>query len=77
MWDMQGGVPGNGDYILYENTTYAIELNARVIISEWNNKELRVMLEEQGLFTNGQVHYPDGRQKQLLTIPRTVVHLGQ
>ena len=26
MWDSQGGVPVNGDYALYENTVYAIEL---------------------------------------------------
>jgi hypothetical protein len=79
MWDMQGGVPGNGEYPLNENTAYAIELNAKVKIPEWNNKEVRVMLEEQGLFINGKVHYIDGRQKQILTIPRrkTIQHLGQ
>jgi hypothetical protein len=37
------------------------------------------MLEEQGLFINGKVHYIDGRQKQILTIPRrkAIQHLGQ
>lgn len=79
MWDMQGGVPGNGEYPLNENTAYAIELNAKVKIPEWGNKEVRIMLEEQGLFINGKVHYIDGRQKQILTIPRrsTIQHLGQ
>jgi hypothetical protein len=79
MWDMQGGVPGNGDYPINENTAYAIELNAKVKIPEWGNKEVRVMLEEQGLFVNGKVHYIDGRQKQILTIPRRdkLSHLGQ
>lgn len=79
MWDMQGGVVGTGDYQLNENTAYAIELNAKVKLPEWQNQEVRIMLEEQGLFTQGKVHYIDGRQKQLLTIPRrqTIVHLGQ
>ncbi len=79
MWDMQGGVPGTGEYSINENTAYAVELNAKVKILEWGNKEVRVMLEEQGLFINGKVHYIDGRQKTLLTIPRRqkVEHLGQ
>ncbi|WP_375252348.1 M24 family metallopeptidase, partial [Dokdonia donghaensis] len=47
MWDSQGGVPGTGDYPLYENTGYAIELNTTVKIPEWN-KDIRIMLEEAG-----------------------------
>jgi hypothetical protein len=79
MWDMQGGVPGNGEYPLNENTAYAIELNAKVKIPAWDNKEIRIMLEEQGLFINNKVHYIDGRQKQILTIPRRgkIGYLGQ
>jgi Xaa-Pro aminopeptidase len=77
MWDSQGGVAGTGEYPLNENTAYAIELNARLKIPEWNNKEVRVMLEEQGVFRNGKVYYPDGRQKALLLIPRKGNHLGQ
>ncbi|MBC7921975.1 MAG: M24 family metallopeptidase [Ferruginibacter sp.] len=77
MWDMQGGVPGNGEYLLNENTAYAIELNARVALPEWNNQEVRIMLEEQGIFSNGRVHYVDGRQRTLLVIPRQAGHLGR
>jgi Xaa-Pro aminopeptidase len=79
MWDMQGGVPGNGEYPLNENTAYAIELNAKVKIPAWDNKEIRIMLEEQGLFINNKIHYIDGRQKQILTIPRRgkLGYLGQ
>lgn len=68
MWDMQGGVPGSGDYVLLHNTTYAIELNAKVILPEWNNKEIRIMLEEQAVFTPKGVYYIDGRQKELLLV---------
>ncbi len=49
MWDSQGGVPVRGDYPLYKNTTYAIELNTTVYIAEWE-KDIRIMLEEAGFF---------------------------
>ena len=38
MWDSQGGVSGTGDYPLYENTVYAIELNTTVSITEWKKR---------------------------------------
>jgi hypothetical protein len=77
MWDMQGGVPGTGDYLLLHNTAYAIELNAKMNLPEWNNKEIRIMLEEQAVFTKEGVHYIDGRQKELLLIPRNKTHTAQ
>lgn len=49
MWDSQNGVSGTGDYPLHFDTTYAIELNTKVFISQWN-KDIRVMLEEAGFF---------------------------
>lgn len=69
MWDNQEGVP-SGEHPLYNNTCYAIELNTRVKIPEWNNKEIRMMLEETAVFKDGEVHYIDGRQKELMLIPR-------
>jgi hypothetical protein len=77
MWDSQQGVPGTGDYPIQFNTVYAIELNAAVILPEWNNREIRVMLEEQGLFSEKGMHFIDGRQKELLLIPRKKSHLLQ
>jgi hypothetical protein len=77
MWDMQGGVPGAGDFLLLYNTAYAIELNAKKTIPQWNNKEIRIMLEEQAVFTKNGVYYIDGRQKTFLLIPRPPKHLGQ
>ncbi|MUH71440.1 M24 family metallopeptidase [Psychrosphaera haliotis] len=61
MWDAQGGVPVRGDYPLYENTAYSIELNAATFISQWN-KEIRIMLEEEAFFDGKKVKYLDGRQ---------------
>lgn len=69
MWDNQGDTPGAGDYPLYPNTAYAIELNAVVFVKEWN-KELRVMLEEGAFFDGEKVTYFNGRQREMMTIPR-------
>ena len=75
MWDAQGGVPGNGDYPLYPNTVYAIELNTTVVIPEWQ-REIRIMLEEAGYFGEKGFRYVNGRQTQLLLIPRKKQQLG-
>lgn len=69
MWDSQGGVPGTGDYPLYLNTAYSIELNAATHIEEWG-KEIRIMLEEDAFFDKTGVWYIDGRQKEIMMIPR-------
>jgi len=69
LWDQQGGVPGKGDYPLYENTAYSIELNVGVFLEAWD-KEIRIMLEEDAFFDGEGVKYIDGRQLELLPVPR-------
>jgi len=76
LWDQQGGVPGKGDYPMYANTAYSIELNTRVFLPEWN-KEIRVMMEEDAFFDGETVSYIDGRATKLMLIPRKVSHLGK
>ena len=71
LWDQQGGVPGKGDYPLYDNTAYSIELNVGVFLEEWD-KGIRIMLEEDAFFDGEQVHYIDGRQTEIMTIPRVL-----
>jgi len=68
MWDQQEGVPGTGDYSLYENTVYAIELNTEVEIPEWN-KDIRIMLEEAGFWGEDGFRYVNERQNELILIP--------
>lgn len=63
MWDKQEGVPGTGDYPLQHNTAYVIELNAKVTLPEWKDKEIRVMLEEQAVLASKGIHYINARQK--------------
>jgi Xaa-Pro aminopeptidase len=67
MWDSQGGVPVNGDYPLYPNTVYAIELNTTVAIPEWD-KDIRIMLEEAGYYGENGFRYVNGRQDKIKPI---------
>jgi Xaa-Pro aminopeptidase len=69
MWDMQNGVPDTGDYPLHINTAYSIELNVTVYIIEWK-KEIQIKLEEDGFFGETGFRYIDGRQTDLILIPR-------
>lgn len=71
LWDQQGGVPGKGDYPLYPNTAHSIELNTGIYLEEWG-KEIRIMLEEDAFFDGYNVRYIDGRQMEIMTIPRTL-----
>ena len=61
MWDRQEGVPIKGDYPLYFNTVYSIELNNRYNVPEWGNEELRIPLEEEAAFTVNGCNFVDGR----------------
>tara|TARA_B110000438_G_scaffold22712_1_gene20587 strand:+ start:24079 stop:25410 length:1332 start_codon:yes stop_codon:yes gene_type:complete len=75
MWDSQGGVPFTGDFPMNYNTVYAIELNTKVFIKEWN-KDIRVMLEEAGVFEKTGFRYVNGRQTELILVGGKRNHLG-
>ncbi len=70
MWDNQGKTIGPGDYPLFPNTAYSIELNASVAIPQWNNKMIRIMLEQDGFFDGNTFRYIDGRQDKIYAIQR-------
>lgn len=74
MWDSQGGVPGDGDYPLHQNTVYAIEGNTMVFVKEWN-RDVRMMFEEAGFYGEDGFRYVNGRQTDFLLIPRNHKHL--
>lgn len=65
LWDKQDGVPGQGDYTLYYDTCYSIELNCRVKVPEWDNQEVLIGLEQNASFTREGVIYLGGRQTSL------------
>lgn len=69
MWDNQGDTPGRGDYPLFANTAYSIELFAATEIPEWG-KIVRVMLEEDGVYTGDGFYFLDGRATEVKAIPR-------
>ena len=62
LWDRQAGVPGIGDYPLYDDTVYSIELNVTKSIAEWDGQDARIMLEEDAVLTGGAMRWLDGRQ---------------
>ncbi len=65
LWDQQAGVPGSGDYPLYDDTVYSIELNIAQRVPEWDGQDVRIMLEEDAALTDGQMHWLHGRQEAL------------
>ena len=67
MWDSQSGVKGNGDYPLYRNTVYAIELNITTYINEWS-RDIRIMLEEAGFYGEKGFRYVNKRQTRIKPI---------
>ncbi|WP_297793364.1 M24 family metallopeptidase [uncultured Eudoraea sp.] len=77
MWDSQNGVMKDDgeNYPLNPNTVYAIELNTTITIPEWN-RDIRIMLEEAGFYGPEGFRYVNGRQTELLLIPRATEHLG-
>ncbi len=64
MWDAQEGVEGAGEYPLYNNTVYAIELNNTSYIKEWG-RDIRIMLEEAGFYGEDGFSYVNGRQTKI------------
>ena len=77
MWDSQGGVMKDDgeNYPLNPNTVYAIELNTTITIPEWK-RDIRIMLEEAGFYGENGFRYVNGRQTELLLIPRVKEHQG-
>jgi len=68
LWDNQGQVPIWGDYPLYYDTCYALELNTASIVPEWNNQEVFIYLEETIAFTRLGVNYLKDRQTEFIII---------
>ncbi|MEN9935253.1 MAG: hypothetical protein RLZZ387_1832 [Chloroflexota bacterium] len=61
LWDQQGGVPGRGDYPIFDDTCYAIELNTLHEVPEWG-QDVRIALEEDAVMAGGAMRWLDGRQ---------------
>ncbi|MGB8952104.1 MAG: M24 family metallopeptidase [Candidatus Aminicenantales bacterium] len=68
LWDKQDGVPGAGDYPLYFDTGFSIELNVLANVAEWGNKEIQIALEEDVVYTSSGIYFLDGRQTKYYLI---------
>jgi hypothetical protein len=65
LWDRQEGVPGPGDYPLYDHTCYAIELNVKAEVPEWDGQMVQMALEEDAALVEGRLRWLSGRQASL------------
>lgn len=68
LWDQQDGVPGKGDYPLFDSTAYSIELNIKKAVPEWDGQEIRIALEEDAALVDGQMRWMHGRQERFHVI---------
>jgi hypothetical protein len=62
LWDGQGGVPGRGDYELFDDTCYSIELNVKKDVPEWDGQEVLFGLEEEAVLAGNKMRWLSGRQ---------------
>jgi hypothetical protein len=62
LWDNQEAVPEKGDYPLFDDTVYSIELNVKKPVPEWNGQEVTIPLEEDAVLTGGAMRWLHGRQ---------------
>ena len=69
-WERQDMIPGLGDYGIYPDTAWSIELAALHKVPEWGGQEVRFPLEVDGYFDGKGWRWIDGRQTQLLLLPR-------
>ena len=70
MWDNQETAGDRGEMLVQPNTAWSIELNAQAEVPEWDGQTVRFMTEEDAYFDGESVRYLDGRQRELLLIPR-------
>jgi Xaa-Pro aminopeptidase len=63
MTDKQDGVPGDGEYPLYADTVYSIELNAKAPVREWGGQEVTFALEQDAVITKDGAYFLDVRPK--------------
>jgi hypothetical protein len=68
LWDHQEGIPGRGDYELFDDTCHSIELNVMHNVPEWGGKDVRMSLEQNAVFTRGKLRFLAGRQKKLYLV---------
>lgn len=51
-----------GDFPLFPDTCWSIELNVRSTVPEWANQEVSIALEQDAAFTKDKTYFLDKRQ---------------
>jgi hypothetical protein len=67
-YDLQGFVPGPGEYPLEAQTGYALELNVRMPVAAWDNQEVYAYLEEDIFFDGEKAEFVRPRQERLFLV---------
>jgi hypothetical protein len=62
LWDRQNGVPGTGDYPLFAQTCYSIELNVTASVPEWDEQDIQFALEQDAVYDRNGARFLDARQ---------------
>jgi Xaa-Pro aminopeptidase len=57
-----------GKYPLFPDTVYAIEFSSTTAVPEWDNRDVRIAYEDDGVFDGGACRFIDGRQREFLLI---------
>lgn len=68
LYDKQEEIPVRGEPTLHKNTCYALELNIKKEIPEWDNIKEGIYLEQTIGFNGEKVIYFDDRQKEFMLI---------
>ncbi len=63
LFDNQHFVPGHGEYVMHDDTCYALELNITQPIPEWGGQDACMMLEETIAFTGGETRFMDDKRE--------------
>ncbi len=68
VWNQQNGIPGRGDYPIRDNSCYAMELCANVLIPEWDMQRVAFHLEQTVAMKNSNLECLDQRQTEFYLI---------
>ena len=63
LFDNQAFVPGHGEYVMHDDTCYALELNITQAVPEWGGQDVCMMLEETIAFTGGETRFMDDKRE--------------
>ena len=66
--ERQDAFKGTGEHPLYPNTSYSMEFSVSGKVPEWNNKVVRLGVEDDIIFTKDGAAFIDGRQEKLYLI---------